>query len=145
MWNFHKKGYMLLEALVALSMVMVFITTALSIELSTLKLIKYDKKLENYMDIIDIIEASIDNKYKYDEIEKLKESPIWYINDDDLNYKSIEDRGFAEALNPIAFTPSNIAIDVSGEKILTVHIVARVKEGTRSEVLEHRCYKAQYK
>lgn len=145
MSNSINKGNILLEAVISLSLLLIFMATAISIEFSTAKIEKYDEKIQRYMEIMNIIEGKIYNSCTYEDILKLKNKYKWYINDNSLNYACVKQKNLEDILEEKANSTSNVAIDISGEDVLTIHMSANIKVGSRLEILEHRCYKAQYK
>ncbi|WP_368487846.1 prepilin-type N-terminal cleavage/methylation domain-containing protein [Clostridium sp. BJN0013] len=141
-----KKGFTLIEVLCSITVFSILFMTAISIQLNSFKVKKYNKDLYNSILIMEYVKNNIIYNCSYDEILYLNNMNKKYINCNDLNFESIKDDNLVDLFSDvIPGKEPYIVLDVSGKEVLKVNLQFYENMYGSIKVQECEFYKGNYK
>lgn len=141
-----KKGFTLVEVLCSITIFAVLFMTAISIQLNSFKIKKYNESLDNSTLIIEHIKNNIIYNCDYDEISYLNSTNKRYINCNTLNFEHIKNENVINLFSDVI--PSKepyIVLNISGTKVLKVNLQFYENIYGNIKVQECEFYKGNYK
>jgi prepilin-type N-terminal cleavage/methylation domain-containing protein len=146
MWKLKtKKGYSLLEVMIALSIFTIIIFCGFSIHLSAIKQKSYNNKLREYMACIELIGNSLQVNYSCSELVSTFGAAVRYVNDENVNIQSLTSGSILSLLRSEPRDATNfISIEISGSDVLKITLQAKYNINGKVETLKNEIYKGYY-
>ena len=139
------KGFTLIEILISLSLFTMLFSFALSMELSKLKLERYNNDLRLSLSYLEGLRGVAANNLSYMDILNLKNSNKIYVGKDNMNFELLKE------YSSLIFTYEKpggypyIILDISGEEVLNVTMELHSFHYGKEEIITTRLYKGRYK
>lgn len=141
-----KRGFTLIEVLCSITILSVLFMTALSIQLNSVKIKKYNKDLCDSILIMEHIKNNIIYNCSYDEIVYLNNMNKRYINCSNLDFNSIKGNNLLHLISETVPDKKPYAVlSISEGKVLKVNL--RFYKNTYGSIKVQECefYKGNYK
>lgn len=141
-----KAGFTLIEVLCSITILSILFMTAISIQLNSVKVRKYNKDLYNSILIMEHIKNNIIYNCSYDEIVYLNNMNKRYINCSNLNFYSIKENNLLDLFSEaVPDKEPYIVLTVSQGEVLKVNLRFYKNTYGRIKVQECEFYKGNYK
>lgn len=141
-----KKGFTLIEVLCSITIFSILFMTAISIQLNSFKVKKYNKDLYNSILIMEYIKNNIIYNCSYDEIMYLNSMNKRYISCNDLNFHSIKDNNLINLVSDaVPDEEPYVVLSISGAEVLKVNLQFYENIYGSIKVRECEFYKGNYK
>ncbi|WP_139904260.1 prepilin-type N-terminal cleavage/methylation domain-containing protein [Clostridium thermarum] len=141
-----KKGYTLLESLIALSMITIIVFCGLSLHLLKVKQKNYNTALSMYLNCIETTATSLLSNCSYNELAACIGSEPMYIADENINPNTLSRNNILTLLKSSPGSGGkNIKITaVSESGVITISLQLSYLINGKLEVLSHEIYKGNY-
>lgn len=141
-----KRGFTLIEVLCSITVLSILFMTALSIQLNSVKIKKYNKDLYNSILIMEHIKNDIIYNCSYDEIVYLNNMNKRYISCSGLNFYSIKGNNLLDLVSEaVPDKEPYIVLSISEGEVLKVNLQFYKNIYGRIKVQECEFYKGNYK
>lgn len=141
-----RKGFTLIEVLCSVTIFSILFMTAVSIQLNSFKIKRYNKDLYKSNLIMEYVKNNIIYNCSYDEVLYLNNKDKKYINCANLDFENIKDDNLVNVFSDVLPNKKPyIVLSVSGREILKVNLQFYEDICGVTKVQECEFYKGNYK
>ncbi|ERI91315.1 prepilin-type cleavage/methylation protein [Clostridiales bacterium oral taxon 876 str. F0540] len=140
-----KPGFMLIEVLCSISIVLILLTVILASALNTRKLQDINKKKYEYVTVMDAVKNEMLLNRTYDDIKKLYSENKKIIHKEQLTLSSIQNTELQDLFNENTKAEDTyLLLGVIDGKVLTINLELHAKVNSKEEVITCSFSKGNY-
>lgn len=145
-WKLSKnKGFTIIEALCALSIITILFSYIMQLELKNIRLKQYLELKEKYICLLEAVSNELTYNASYIEIVNLSNNRKVYIDTGNLNLQKIQSSKITDCFtNTMPLVDPYIVISINNESILSINMKMYFKSGSKEELIECQSFKGNY-
>lgn len=141
----NKKGYVVIECIISIFLLINIEAFCFSIFLNTVKLNHISSEKYNYTAFFESLKNILKYNLNYNDIKQLCSENKIYINSDNINMNSIENKQALDIFTNVFVNKSPYAeISVKDNEIFEITVKLHYKIGKKDEEMECKVYKGNY-
>lgn len=140
-----KSGYSIVEVLCAITILSITFTGLITLELSNLKLKKYNEEIIRYTYVLDALKQEIMFNCSYDDVKNVFNSNRKFIAEENLTLERIKNLSLNELFDASVNTNNAyLSMTVTDEDILKIDLELHLKLQRKENLIKCEFYKGKY-